>query len=186
MHSLLQGRLQGLLPHQMPMVITHFAASHNIGVAIATSLGLVVPNIKHVQQLSVLEVSVALVSASGFIQYQIHCHKLDWYSYCDSSMKPLITQLLQWQIATELSRLIKLASMNMLGTDDITGGTITVSNFGAIGGKFGSPVLNIPEVAIVAIGRMQKVVQPLSSGKEVATVMNVRVSLNLEIVILSV
>lgn len=71
----------------------------------------------------------------------------------------------------------------MLGTDDITGGTITVSNFGAIGGKFGSPVLNIPEVAIVAIGRMQKVVQPLSSGKEVATVMNVRVSLNLEIVI---
>lgn len=73
--------------------------------------------------------------------------------------------------------------MNMLGTDDITGGTITVSNFGAIGGKFGSPVLNIPEVAIVAIGRMQKVVQPLSSGKEVATVMNVRVSLNLEIIV---
>jgi 2-oxoisovalerate dehydrogenase E2 component (dihydrolipoyl transacylase) len=71
--------------------------------------------------------------------------------------------------------------MNMLGTDDITGGTITVSNFGAIGGKFGSPVLNIPEVAIVAIGRMQKVAQPLSSGKEVATVMNVRVSLNLKI-----
>ena len=71
----------------------------------------------------------------------------------------------------------------MLGTDDITGGTITVSNFGAIGGKFGSPTLNIPEVAIVAIGRMQKVVQPLSSGKEVATVMNVHVSLNLEIVI---
>lgn len=70
--------------------------------------------------------------------------------------------------------------MNSLGTEDITGGTITVSNFGAIGGKVGLPILNIPEVAIVAIGRMQKVVQPPCSGKEVATIMNVRVSLNLE------
>lgn len=64
------------------------------------------------------------------------------------------------QIATELSRLIQLANTNSLSTDDITGGTITVSNFGAIGGKFGMPILNVPEVAIVAIGRMQQVVRP--------------------------
>lgn len=93
-------------------------ASHNIGVAMATSHGLAVPNIKNVQRLSVL------------------------------------------QIATELSRLIQLANTNSLSTDDITGGTITVSNFGAIGGKFGMPILNVPEVAIVAIGRMQQVVRP--------------------------
>lgn len=81
----------------------------------ATSFGLVVPNVKNVQRMSVLE------------------------------------------IATELSRLIQLAGKNMLATEDISGGTITVSNFGAIGGKFGSPIINVPEVAIVAIGRMQQV-----------------------------
>jgi len=92
-------------------------AAHNIGIAISTNHGLVVPNIKNVQRLSVLE------------------------------------------IATELSRLIQLATTNSLSTEDITGGTITVSNFGSIGGKFGMPVLNLPEVAIVAIGRMQQVVR---------------------------
>jgi len=63
------------------------------------------------------------------------------------------------QIATKLSRLIQLANTNSLSTEDITGGTITVSNVGAIGGKFGMPTLNVPEVAIVCIGRMQKVVR---------------------------
>ncbi|CAM6115917.1 unnamed protein product [Calypogeia fissa] len=90
-------------------------ASHNIGVGIATNEGLVVPNIKNVQNLSVLE------------------------------------------IAEELYRLSQLAATNKLCHEDVTGGTITMSNFGAIGGKYGSPVLNLPEVAIVAIGRIQKV-----------------------------
>jgi hypothetical protein len=57
----------------------------------------------------------------------------------------------------ELSRLQQLALANKLNPEDITGGTITLSNIGAIGGKFGAPILNLPEVAIVAIGRIQKV-----------------------------
>lgn len=78
------------------------------------------------------------------------------------------------QIATELSRLIQLATTNSLSTEDITGGTITVSNFGAIGGKFGMPTLNVPEVAIVAIGRMQQVV--LSQELDESHVVNVSTS----------
>lgn len=61
-----------------------------------------------------------------------------------------------YQITKELSRLHEMASHNRLSTEDIAGGTITLSNIGAIGGKFGSPLLNLPEVAIIALGRIQK------------------------------
>lgn len=96
--------------------------SHNIGIAMATPYGLVVPNVKKVQSLSV------------------------------------------WEITKEISRLQKLALDNKLNQDDISGGTITISNIGAIGGKFGSPLINLPEVAIIAIGRIQKVPQITDDG----------------------
>lgn len=58
----------------------------------------------------------------------------------------------------------QLASDNKLTSEDICGGTITLSNIGAIGGKFGSPLLNLPEVSIIAIGRIQKVPQFADDG----------------------
>lgn len=58
----------------------------------------------------------------------------------------------------------RLASDNKLTSEDICGGTITLSNIGAIGGKFGSPLLNLPEVSIIAIGRIQKVAQFADDG----------------------
>lgn len=61
------------------------------------------------------------------------------------------------EITKELSRLQQLAAANKLSPEDVSGGTITLSNIGAIGGKFGSPLVNSPEVAIIAIGRLQKI-----------------------------
>lgn len=67
-----------------------------------------------------------------------------------------------------------LATENKLSPDDISGGTVTISNIGAIGGKFGSPLVNLPEVAIVALGRIQKIAQFADDGSVYpASVMNV-------------
>lgn len=74
----------------------------------------------------------------------------------------------------------QLALANKLNPEDITGGTITLSNIGAIGGKFGAPILNLPEVAIIAIGRIQTVARFADDGNaypvSVMTVSNVSVT----------
>eukprot|EP01117_Protostelium_nocturnum_P006492 TRINITY_DN2341_c0_g1_i1.p1 TRINITY_DN2341_c0_g1~~TRINITY_DN2341_c0_g1_i1.p1 ORF type:complete len:551 (-),score=217.66 TRINITY_DN2341_c0_g1_i1:40-1623(-) len=88
--------------------------SHNIGVAMNTPNGLVVPNIKDVQKKSILE------------------------------------------IARELNRLQAAASTASLQREDLSGGTFSISNIGTIGGTYASPVIVPPEVAIGAIGKIQK------------------------------
>jgi len=40
--------------------------------------------------------------------------------------------------------------------DDLQGGTFTLTNIGAIGGRYSNPIINYPESAILAIGRMRK------------------------------
>ncbi|TFA98506.1 Lipoamide acyltransferase [Trichoderma ghanense] len=88
---------------------------HNIGVAMDTPQGLLVPVIKDVGSLNILS------------------------------------------IAAELSRLQSLAVQGKLTPADFSGGTITVSNIGNIGGTYLSPVIVEREVAILGIGRMRTV-----------------------------
>ncbi|KAI9819897.1 MAG: hypothetical protein M1827_006467 [Pycnora praestabilis] len=88
---------------------------HNIGVAMDTPQGLLVPNVKNVASLSIIEV------------------------------------------AAELFRLQSLAVVGKLSATDLTGGTITVSNVGSIGGTYVAPVIVSSEVAILGIGRARVV-----------------------------
>lgn len=90
--------------------------NHNIGVAMDTPQGLLVPNIKNVAERSILD------------------------------------------IAAELSRLQSLAHSGKLTITDLSGGTITVSNIGSIGGgTYVAPVIVPTEVAILGIGRAKVV-----------------------------
>ncbi|KAG5507715.1 hypothetical protein JIQ42_08003 [Leishmania sp. Namibia] len=89
-------------------------AAHNIGFAMDTPNGLIVPVVPHVERKSILD------------------------------------------IAMDLQTLIERGKNNKLTTQDMSGGTFTLSNIGSIGATTTTPVLLPPQVAIGAIGRLQK------------------------------
>jgi len=90
-----------------------YLANHNIGMAVDGKTGLLVPNVKDVQQRSIVE------------------------------------------IAQEIGRLTEVARSGIISPADLKGGTVTMSNIGAIGGISAAPIINKPEVAIVALGKIQ-------------------------------
>lgn len=105
--------------------LTYFD-DHNIGFAVDSKIGLMVPNIKRVQDKSLLD------------------------------------------IAQEMQTIIDLAREGRLASDMMTGGTISISNIGAIGGMVATPVINKPEAAIVALGKTQTLPRFDESGEVTA------------------
>ena len=59
-------------------------------------------------------------------------------------------------ITKSLNKLAADARNNKLSPDDIQGGTFTVSNFGTFRNVMGTPIINQPEVAVLAIGTVEK------------------------------
>lgn len=59
------------------------------------------------------------------------------------------------QIAVELGEIARKAREGRVTPEDLQGGTFTVTNIGAIGGLFFTPIINAPEVAILGVGRAQ-------------------------------
>jgi len=60
------------------------------------------------------------------------------------------------QIAQEIAQTADKAKNAQYGVEDLRGGTFTISNLGAIGGSYSTPIINWPEVAILLIGRSRK------------------------------
>lgn len=83
----------------------------NLGVAVDTPRGLVVPAVRNVDRMSIP------------------------------------------QIAAELRSIAQRARSAQFTVEDLRGGTFTVSNLGAIGGSYSTPIINHPEVAILLLGR---------------------------------
>lgn len=106
-------------------VLKHY---YNIGIAIDTTNGLVVPNIKQADQKSI------------------------------------------FTIAAEIVDLVERAEARRLELNDLHGGTFTITNYGAIGTVFGTPVVNYPEVAILGMGRVREL-PVVREGKVVTRLM---------------
>ncbi|HZZ28296.1 MAG TPA: 2-oxo acid dehydrogenase subunit E2 [Pirellulales bacterium] len=61
------------------------------------------------------------------------------------------------QIAQGIQLLAEKVRQGQQTLDDLRGGTFTISNLGAVGGQYSTPIINYPEVAILLAGRSRKV-----------------------------
>ena len=69
------------------------------------------------------------------------------------------------QLSKELHDLADRTRSRKVALDELKGGTFSISNQGGIGGSFFTPIVNIPEVAILGIGK--GVFKPAVKGKEI-------------------
>lgn len=86
----------------------------NIGVAVDTPRGLVVPVVRNVDRLTIPQLAYALTNVAN------------------------------------------QARENRFALDDLRGGSFTISNLGAVGGTYSTPIINHPEVAVLLTGRARK------------------------------
>lgn len=103
------------------MIHKHY---YNIGIAVDTAEGLVVPVIRNADKLSIAE------------------------------------------IATQIAAFSEKAKERKLTLDDLKDGTFTITNYGAIGGIYGNPVINYPQAGILGVGRLLK--KPIVKGDQIA------------------
>jgi len=60
------------------------------------------------------------------------------------------------EIAAQLEKLIKGAKKRTLALNELSGSTFTLNNVGSFGGSRGTPIINYPEAAILAVGRIEE------------------------------
>jgi pyruvate dehydrogenase E2 component (dihydrolipoamide acetyltransferase) len=60
------------------------------------------------------------------------------------------------EIAKQLAQLAEKVRSGSFSVDDLRGSTFTISNLGAVGGTYSTPMINVPEVAILLLGRSRK------------------------------
>jgi pyruvate dehydrogenase E2 component (dihydrolipoamide acetyltransferase) len=70
-----------------------------------------------------------------------------------------------FRLAEELAILSEKARSRTIDLADLRGGTFTLTNFGAMGGIFGFPIIHHPEVAILGLGKILE--KPLVLGGKI-------------------
>ena len=64
-------------------------------------------------------------------------------------------RLTVFELADEVARLGKATRAHTVSPDEITGATFTVSNIGAVGGTYGTPIIPFGTTAILSFGRIE-------------------------------
>ncbi|WP_435365505.1 2-oxo acid dehydrogenase subunit E2 [Haloarchaeobius sp. DYHT-AS-18] len=60
------------------------------------------------------------------------------------------------QLSSEMNELVAKARDRSIALDEMQGGTFTITNVGVIGGEYATPIINHPEVGILALGAIKK------------------------------
>jgi pyruvate dehydrogenase E2 component (dihydrolipoamide acetyltransferase) len=109
---------------------------YNIGIAVATDAGLMVPVVEDVDEKSVFE------------------------------------------LAREIDDLASRARDRKVTREEMQGGTFSVTNFGAIGGEYATPIINYPETAILGLGAIEQ--RPVVQDGEVTAAYTLPLSLSID------
>jgi 2-oxoisovalerate dehydrogenase E2 component (dihydrolipoyl transacylase) len=81
-----------------------------------------------------------------------------------------------WELASEILRLSDAARSGKATRDELTGATFTISSLGPMGGITSTPVVNPPQVAIVAVNKIEDKLVPIDDEIEVRKRMNLSLS----------
>ena len=81
-----------------------------------------------------------------------------------------------WQLASEILRLAEAARTGKAAREELMGSTITLSSLGPMGGITSTPVINRPEVAIIAVNKVEDKIVPVDGDIEIRKRMNLSLS----------
>ena len=109
---------------------------YNVGIAVATDAGLMVPVVENVDEKGLLE------------------------------------------LADEIQELATKARDRSISPEEMRGGTFTITNFGAFGGEYATPIINHPETAILGLGAIEQ--RPVVKNGEVVAAHTLPLSLAID------
>ena len=81
-----------------------------------------------------------------------------------------------WNLAREIGRLAEAAKSGKAARDELSGSTITLSSLGPMGGVTSTPVINRPEVAIIAVNKVREMPVIVDGELEARKLMNLSLS----------
>ena len=81
-------------------------------------------------------------------------------------------------IASDANELIEKAQDRSILREEMQGGTFTITNFGAVGGEYATPIINYPETAILGLGAIEE--RPVAMNGEVVARPTLPLSLSID------